>query len=193
MIYVLMSQRAHGVTTSPFLRWCCSHCTQSPTVFVLAGASKQRARNASSEWPKKSTKETGLELDTVGSVVINQAKLTSESRVKNEDLIMVIIGNKILNRGLDFPCSSTSWLFLVLYLHLLCSSKNRHPQPPWRPLRLSAQREGLSAVKNCSRGSLYIIQNHGGVCPLMAKHNSNTMRDCPVKNLTSGAEEVKDE
>lgn len=48
-------------------------------------------------------------------------------------------------------------------------------------------------MKKCSRGSLYIIQNHGVVCPLMEKAQPHTMQDCPVKNSTGGGESLKDE
>lgn len=97
---------------------------------------------------------------------------------------MVIIENKILmwktlNRGFR----------LFLFFRILTFPGALPPSPMFFKEQASAasleapqiecsegRTEGWSAVKNCSRGSLYIIHHHGGVCPLMAKHNSTQCR-----------------
>lgn len=63
---------------------------------------KQRATNASSKGPIKPIRVPAFELHVDGSLaftaLMSRAELPSESRVENEDLIMVIIVRKILPR-----------------------------------------------------------------------------------------------
>lgn len=139
------------VTMSPFLRWCCSHWSQSPTTLVLAGACQQGAQNDSSRGPMKI-----LERNRTWAAYCQSCSIWGDDKSSEAD--KWVMGEKWRSHnghnGEQIPRVENIerrfrfFLFfhfltsLVLYLHLLCSSKSRHPQPPLRPLRLSAQREG---------------------------------------------------